>query len=74
MKPLLRKFLVGVGKAMGEGRSVIGETGGKSLQEQLDELMKTPEYMTNTNLKAHKEAVEKALRLREQINKSIGRV
>ena len=74
LKPLLRRFLTEIGKSIGEGRMVTGETSGKSLQDQLDEVMKSEDYLNNLNLKAHQEAINKALRLREQINKQIGRV
>ena len=74
LKPLLRRFLTEIGKSIGEGRMVTGETTGKSLQDQLDEVMKSEDYLNNNNLKAHQEAINKALRLREQINKQIGRV
>ena len=74
LKPLLRRFLTEIGKSIGEGRMVTGDTGGKSLQEQLDEVMKSEDYLSNNNLKAHQEAINKALRLREQLNKQIGRV
>jgi len=72
LKPLLRKFLINVGKQMGEGRMVIGETGGKSLQDQLDEVKKTPEYTSGFG-KLHQEAINKALKLQEQINKQQGK-
>ena len=74
LKLLLRRFLTGIGKSIGEGRMITGDLGGKSLQEQLDEVMKSDDYLNNKNLKAHQEAINKALKLREQINKQIGRV
>jgi hypothetical protein len=73
LKPLLRKFLVNVGKQMGEGRMVTGDTGGKSLQEQLDEVMKNPDY-NSPDITKRKPLNEKALKLREQLNKQTGRV
>ena len=73
LKPLMRKFLVNVGKQMGEGRMVTGETGGKSLQEQLDEVMKNPDY-NSPDVTTRKPLNEKALKLREQLNKQTGRV
>lgn len=72
MKPLLRKFLVAVGKGMGEGRMPAGDTGGKSLQAQLDEVSKSPDYLTGFG-KPHQEAINKALKLQEQINKQQGK-
>ena len=72
-KLLMRKFLANVGKSIGEGRMVTGDVTGKSLQQQLDEVMKSPEYQVNTYGKAHTEAVNKALKLREQINAQQGR-
>lgn len=73
LKPLLRKFLINVGKSMGEGRAVTGETGGRSLQEQLDEVMKSEDYLKGVG-KPHQDAINKALKLREQMNKQQGRV
>ena len=73
LKPLLRKYLVNVGKAMGEARMVTGDTGGKSLQEQLDEVMKNPDY-NSPDITKRKPLNEKALKLREQLNKQMGRV
>lgn len=72
LKPLLRRFLVNVGKTMGEGRMLTGDTGGKSLQEQLREVEKSEDYLTGSG-KAHQEAINKALKLQEQINKQQGR-
>ncbi len=72
LKPLLRKFLVNVGKQMGEGRMVTGDTGGKSLKDQLEEAMKSSDYNTGTG-KPHQDAINKALKLREQLNKQQGR-
>jgi len=72
LKPLFRKFLVNVGKATGEGRIVLGDAGGKSLEDQLEEVMKSPEYLTGFG-KVHTDAINKALKLREQLNKQQGR-
>jgi hypothetical protein len=71
-KLLMRRFLVNAGKSIGEGRMVIGDTSGKSLQQQLDEVMKSPEYLSGTG-KLHQDALQKALKLREQMNKQQGR-
>ncbi len=73
LKSLLRKVFVNVGKQMGEGRMVTGDTGGKSLQEQLDEVMKNPDYLS-PDITKRKSLNEKALTLREQLNKQMGRV
>jgi len=72
-KILMRKFLAGVGKAIGEGKSVTGEATGAGLQQQLDEVMKDPDYLSNTNLKRHAEMVQKASKLFNEIAKQQGR-
>lgn len=73
LKPLLRKFLINVGKGIGEDRIVTGDTGGKSLQQQLDDVMKSDEYLKGFG-KPHQDAINKALKLREQLNKQMGKV
>lgn len=72
LKPLLRKFLTSIGKSMGEHRMVTGETGGKSLQEQLDEVRSSEAYQKGIG-KARQDAVNKAIKLQEQINAQMGR-
>jgi hypothetical protein len=72
LKPLLRKFLINVGMGMGEHRMVAGDIGGKSLQDQLDEAMKDPAYLSGYG-KSHQEALDKVQRLREQLNKQLGK-
>ena len=72
-KVLMRKFLAEVGKSMGEGRMVLGDNIGAPLQKQLEEVMATEAYQTGFG-KAHTDALEKALKLREAINKQQGRV
>ena len=72
LKPLLRKFLINVGKAMGEHRMVTGEIGGKSLQQQLEEAMKEPAFLTGYG-KLHQEAVDRVRKLREALNKQMGK-
>jgi len=72
LKPLLRKFLVNVGKGMGEHRMLAGDVGGKSLHDQLDEVMKSEAYTKGIG-KEHTEAINKALKLREQINQQVQR-
>jgi len=72
LKPLMRRFLVNVGKSMGEHKTVIGDAGGKSIQQQLDEAMKDPAYLEGYG-KPHQEAVDRVLKLREQLNKQLGK-
>jgi len=67
LKPLFRRFLANVGKSMGEHRMVSGDLSGKSIQQQLDEVMKSPEYLAGFG-KPHQEALDKALKLRELLN------
>jgi len=69
---LIRKFLANVGQAMGEGRMVTGGMSGPPLQQQLDEVMNSDAYLTGVG-KIHTDATEKALKLREAINKQQGR-
>ena len=69
LKPLFRRYLANVGKSMGEHRVIGGDLSGKSIQQQLDEVMNSPEYLTGFG-KPHQEAINKALKLREQLNKS----
>jgi hypothetical protein len=65
-KMLMRKFLANVGKSVSETTMIPGDTSGKSISDQLDEVMKSPEYQNGFG-KAHQEAVNKALKLREML-------
>jgi len=67
-KSLQRMFLANIGKLIGEHRMVQGETGGKSIQTQIDEIMHSPEYQTGYG-KLHQEAVDKLIKLREMMKK-----
>ena len=72
-KLLMRRFLANVGKAIGEGKTVMGEGSGVNVQQQIEEIMKDPDYTSNTNLKRHNELVQKALKLFEQAAEQQGR-
>lgn len=73
LKPLLRKFLANVGRGMGEGRMVTGETTGKSLQQQIKELEANPNY-NHPDIRVRKPLFEAVLKLREQLNAQMGKV
>jgi len=72
LKPLLRKFLANVGRAMGEHRMVTGDLSGKSLEQQIEEAMKDPNYQGGYG-KLHQDAVNRVAQLREQLNKQLGK-
>jgi len=60
---LMRKFLANVGQAMGEGRMVQGDLSGPPLQQQLNDIMNDPDYLSNKNIARHDELVAKASKL-----------
>lgn len=72
IKPMRRKIWAKVGKLIGEHKTIQGEITGKNLQEQLKEVMNSPEFQTGVG-KAHNDATAKAVELQKQIAASTGR-